>query len=224
MSERQSRIKRKNEPEKVEKKSKGSAVMNTVITLIIVVFLGLAGYALKDNIKALLPEKPVKETTVADIIKEKDMTLEEFLTEYGLGEDSEVTEETTEAVFQSKLTVANYAKYEGKTAEELLEEYGIEGAEDDMLWTDAYGLMPMGKYAEQMGMTFEDLQSQGFLPEGVTETTTLNEAQEMLEAEQAAAEAAEAEVAEAEETEEETEETGETEESEESEESEETEE
>lgn len=195
MSEKQARQKRKSEPPKQTEKQKGTWVMNTVITVVVIAFLCLAGYALKDNIKAMLPERPEKEQTVADIAKEKDMTVEEFLTEYGL-DSEEVTEKTTESELMSKLTVANYAKYNDQTTEELLEEYGIAEADEDMLWQDAYNLMPMSKYAENMGMTFEDLKSQAGLPEEVTEKTTLAEVQEIMskmaeeEAEEAPAEEA----------------------------------
>ena len=179
MSEKQARQKRKSEPQKEIKKQKGAWVMNTVITVIVVAFLSLAGYALKDNIKAILPERPEKEQTVADLAKAREMSVDDFLAEYGL-EDGEVTEETTESEVISKLTVANYAKYNNQTTDELLEQYGIEKADEDMLWQDAYGLMPMSKYAETIGMTFEDLKSQGGLPEEITEKTTLAEAEKIM--------------------------------------------
>jgi len=179
MSEKQARQKRKNAPQTEVKKQKGTWVMNTVITVIVVVFLCLAGYALKDNIKAVLPERPEKEKTVSDLAKERDMSVDDFLAEYGL-DSEEVTKKTTESEIMSKLTVENYAKYEGKTADELLEEYGIESADKDMLWSDAYELMPMSKYAENMGMTFDDLKTQANLPDEVTEKTTLKEVGEIM--------------------------------------------
>lgn len=179
MSERQARQKRKNVPQTEVKKQKGAWVMNTVITVIVIAFLCLAGYALRDDIKSILPERPEKEKTVSDLAKERDMSVEDFLAEYGL-DSGEVTKKTTESEIMSKLTVANYAKYEGKTADELLEQYGIETADYDMLWQDAYELMPMSKYAESMGTTFEDLKEQAGLPDAVTEKTTLAEVQEIM--------------------------------------------
>ena len=204
MSERQARIKRKNEPqnEEVKKRSKGSVWMNVVITVIILAFLGLAGYALKDNIKAMLPEKPEKEPTVADLAKNRDISVEEFLSEYGL-EGEELTADSTETDVMSKLTVENYAKYTEQTVEELLSSYGIEGVENDMLWQEAYQYIPMGNYAETMGTTFEELKAQAGLPEEITEKTTLKEAEEIMQSLQAEEEAAAEEGEAAEETEEE---------------------
>ncbi|MCR4693476.1 MAG: hypothetical protein K5664_06305 [Firmicutes bacterium] len=179
MSEKQARQKRKSEPQTEIKKKKSAWVSNTVITVIVIAFLGLAGYALKDNIKSILPERPEKEQTVSDLAKARDMSVDEFLAEYGL-DGGEVTEKTTESEIMSKLTVANYAKYNDQTTEELLEQYGIESADENMLWQEAYGLMPMSKYAETMGMTFDDLKSQAGMPEEITEKTTLKEAEEIM--------------------------------------------
>lgn len=178
MSEKQARQKRKSEPQR-EIKKKSAWVSNTVITVIVAAFLCLAGYALKDNIKSILPERPEKEQTVSDLAKARDMSVDEFLAEYGL-DGGEVTEKTTESEIMSKLTVANYAKYNDQTTEELLEQYGIESADENMLWQEAYGLMPMSKYAETMGMTFDDLKSQAGMPKEITEKTTLKEAEEIM--------------------------------------------
>ncbi|MBR4720929.1 MAG: hypothetical protein IK057_04125 [Clostridia bacterium] len=179
MSERQARQKRKNEPIVEQKKQKGSPLFGIIATVLILVFLGLGGYALKDNIKAILPERPEKETTVADIAKDRDMTVDEFIEEFGLG-DSEVTKKTTESELLSMLTVANYAKYEDKTVDELLAEYEIAEADENMLWQDAYLLMPMSKYVENMGTTFDEFKGQAGLPDAITEKTTLGDAQKII--------------------------------------------
>ena len=195
MSEKRARLERKNAAveEETPKKS-GSALLNWITAVLIIAFLGLGGYALKDNIKAILPERPEKETTIADLAKEKDMKADEFIAEYGLS-DSDVTAKTTESEMLSKITVENYAKYKGQTADELLAEYEIEGANGEMLWQDAYMLIPMSKYAEDMGTTFEEFKEQVALPDEITEKTTLADAQRIV-AEQSQAEEAEEETAE----------------------------
>lgn len=180
MSEKQARIKRKSEPEKMEEKKSGSALFNWITAIVIIAFLGLGGYAVKDNIKALLPERPEKEATVSDLAKDRDMTVEEFIEEYGLSADG-VTGKTTESEVVSKLTVANYAKYTEKEKDELLAEYGIESADSDMLWQEAYLLMPMSKYAENIGMTFDDLKEQAGFPDKITGKTTLGDAEKILQ-------------------------------------------
>lgn len=177
MSERQARLNRKSKPEQPPEK-KGSVLANIIITVVILAFLGLGGYATKDKIKALLPEKPEKVPTVSDMAKERDMSVEEFLAEYGLSD--KITKDSTEQDLLGEFTVANYAKYQDKTTEDLLGEYGIEGASGEMLWQDAFNLIPMSKYAEMMGTTFEDLKTQSSLPDSVTETTTLAEVQKIM--------------------------------------------
>jgi len=183
MSERQARLQRKSEPEKNKDQKKGSVLANIIITVIILAFLGLGGYALKDKIKALIPEKPEKEATVSDMAKERDMSVDEFITEFGLDAE-QITKDSTEQDLMSQFTVANYAKYEDKSIDELLDEYGIEGIDENMLWQDAVQLMPMSKYAEMMGTTFDEMKAQSGLPEGVTESTTLKQAQEIMAAQE----------------------------------------
>ncbi len=180
MSERQARIKRKDSTQNDAPKKKSSVLGNVIITVVILAFLGLGGYALKDNLKALIPEKPEKTPTVTDMAKERDMSVEDFLKEYGL-EDGTITKDSTEQDLLGVFTVENYAKYQDKTVEDLLSEYQIEGAAADMKWNDAFQLMPMSKYAEMMGATFEDLKAQSGLPEEITEKTTLAETQKIMQ-------------------------------------------
>lgn len=198
MSERQARLNRKEKPQEKPEQKSGSVLANVIITIIILAFLGLGGYAMKDKIKAILPEKPEKVPTVSDMAKERDMSVEEFLAEYGLSD--KITKDSTEQDLLGEFTVANYAKYQDKTAEDLLSEYGIEGATEDMLWQDAFRLIPMSKYAEMMGTTFDDLKSQSAFPEGVTEATTLEEVQELMAQQPAEETEAPAEESETEET------------------------
>ena len=195
MSEKQARIKRKNEPQQEIKKPKKSIWGNVIIVVVIIAFLGLAGYALKDNIKSILPEKPEKEKTVEDIAKEKSLSVEDFIKEYGL-ENAEVTEKTTESELMGKFTVEGYAKYLDQTAEELKAAYGIEAVEDNMLWQDAMQYMPMLNYAQNMGMTFDEFKEQANLPDEITEKTTLKEAEEIMASISAAEETEEEDTAE----------------------------
>lgn len=180
MSEKQAKRNRKVEPKKAETKKSGSVWANVIITVIIVAFLGLACYALKDSIKSMIPEKPEKTPTVADMAKERDMTVEEFMTEFGL-DGSQITKDSTEADLVSVFTVANYAKFQDKTSEELMAEYGIEGISDDMLWQDAFGYIPMSNYAQMLGVTFDELKEQSNFPETITAETTLGEAQQIMQ-------------------------------------------
>lgn len=179
MSEKQARLKRKNAPQEETRKPKKSVWGNVIITIVVIAFLGLAGYALKDNIKSILPKRPEKEKTVSDIAKEKELTVEEFIETYGLT-DAEVTQKTTESELMSKFTVANYAKYLGQTTEELMAAYGLEGIDENMLWQEAMEYMPMLNYAQNMGMTFDEFKKQSGLPDEITEKTTLKEAEEIM--------------------------------------------
>ena len=186
MSERQARIKRKNEPQQeVTKKRKGSIAGNVIITIIIIAFLGLGYYAIKDK----LPKPDPKPVTVETLAEDKGMSVEDFIKEYGLGED--VTKDTSEDEFLSKLTVENYAKYKGQTVEELLEENGIKGEIDPAIsWTEAKQYETIGHYLQQQSdengeaKSLEAFLSESGVPEDlwqfITEDKTLKEAEDFV--------------------------------------------
>ena len=194
MSEKQARIKRKNEPQSEEKKQKGSIWGNVIVAVIVIAFLGLGYYAIKDK----LPKPPAKPVTVAKLAKEKGMSVDELIAEYGL-DASQVNKDTTREDFENMLSVANYAKYNGKTTEEWLEENGIKLTDENstdgkfdetMLWTEAMQYETMGhlvkRQNEESGeeKTFEEFMSESGIPEElltvITEETTLKDAQAIL--------------------------------------------
>lgn len=187
MSERQARIKRKNEPQQEVKRKKGSIWGNVIIVVVIIAFLGLGLYAIKDK----LPKPPVKPVTVETLAKEKKMSVEDFLKEYGL-DASQVNKDTEKTVFESMLTVENYAKYSGKTVEALLSENGIKSDIDTTItWQEAQQYETIGHLVkrtnEETGenKTLEEFLTEREFPEDlmavITEDTTLQEAEAMWE-------------------------------------------
>ncbi len=187
MSERQARIKRKNEPQQEVKKKKSSITGNVIITIIVIAFLGLGLYAIKDK----LPKPAPKPVTVSKLAKEQDMSVEDFLKEYGLDGDETVTADTLQEDFEGKLTVANYAKYIGKTVADLLSENGIaEGVDETMLWTDAqqYEMIShfLQKQNEELGegeepATFEDYLNGIGVPEDLWQFITEDKSRKFAE-------------------------------------------
>ena len=194
MSEKQARIKRKNEPQQEIKKKKGSIWGNVIAAIVVIAFLGLGYYAIKDK----LPKPPEKPVTVAKLAKEKDMSVEDFIAEYGLDAE-QVNKDTTETDFENMLSVANYAKYNGQTVDAWLEENGIKITDENskdgkfdetMLWTDALQYETMGhlvkRQNEETGeeKTFEEFMADNGIPEElltvITEDTTLKDAQAVL--------------------------------------------
>ncbi len=194
MSEKQARIKRKSEPQQETKKKKGSIWGNVIVTVVVIAFLGLGYYAIKDK----LPKPPEKPVTVAKLAKEKDMSVEDFIAEYEL-DASQVNKDTTEADFENMLSVANYAKYNGQTTDEWLTENGIKITDENskdgkfdetMLWSDAMQYETMGhlvkRQNEETGeeKTFEEFMQENGIPEElltvITEDTTIKDAQAVL--------------------------------------------
>lgn len=158
-----------------KQKSGTDFLFNLIIGIIIAAVLGLGVYAVASSYIAKHP-KQEKSQTVADFIKDKKLTLDEFKTEYGLT-DSEVKEDDDMNTVSAEMTLENYAKYTDSTLEDLKEKYKLgDDAVADTKWQDAIYLMPTGVVAENFfGMDFDTLKSQAGLPDTITADTKWEE-------------------------------------------------
>ncbi len=78
-------------------------------------------------------------------------------------------------------TVESAATEKGMTVEEFTGEYGLENVQADDKMEDVVGGMTLENYAKFLGMSFEDFKTQSQLPEVVTNETTFDELQAMME-------------------------------------------
>lgn len=184
MSERQAKRSRKETAaNKVEIKQKnGKKVLsNIVVAAVIAAVAALGVYATWDKITPIFTAnngevvQQQESQTIAEYAESQGTTADELLakcgmTELGLTGDSDMSE------MQSQFTIDSYAKFTDKTAEELKAENGIEDLADDTNWTEATMKIPMGKIAEQSGMSFEDFAAQSGLPAEITEDMTQEDA------------------------------------------------
>ena len=186
MSESRAKRERKEQPKDTikaaPKKSKAEIILSIVAVILVVAVAGLGGYAVKDDIKALLPEKPQPQIeTIGDYAESVDTTVEELLAKCGM-EDLGLTEKSDMDEMYEKFTIDSYAKFSDTDVEALKAIYGIQDLPNDTSWQDAQMKMPMFKMAEQAGMTFEDFAAQNQLPEEITKDTTYEEAMKIMEA------------------------------------------
>ena len=178
MSESKAKKQRKGQaPKAPVKKDKSGVIFNIVVTLVIVIVVGLGGWACYDTIKANMPvEEEPQVQTVANVAQEEEMSVEDFLAKVGL-EDAGLTAESTAEELVALMTIENFAKFEDKEVEEFKVMYGIEALANDTLWSEAQMQIPMGKMAEnQYGMSFEDFATQNQLPPEITADMTQEEA------------------------------------------------
>ncbi len=195
MSERRAKRERKeNEATKVVVKKKDPAriVSNLIIVVVIAAVAGLGIFATWDNIVAVFNTSDVQTQTIADVAKEEGLTVDELLEKCGMT-DLGLTAKSAADDLYAKFTIDSYAKFEDKTAEELKAENGIEDLANDTNWMEASMKIPMGKMAEQSGMTFEDFAKQNSLPEEITADMTYEEAMAVYQEQLMAAQNAEGE-------------------------------
>jgi len=187
MSESRAKRERKLKPQEVKaapKKSLMEIVISVVAVLIVVAVAGLGGYAVKDDIKAMLPQKPEPQIeTVGDYAESIETTVEELLAKCGM-EESGLSADSDMNEMYEKFTIDSYAKFTDTDAETLKAIYGIQDLADDTPWQEAQMKMPMYKVAEQAGLSFDDFATQNQLPAEITKDTTYEEAMNIM-AEQA---------------------------------------
>lgn len=187
MSERQAKKSRKNigEAREVKKqKDKASIIVNVIATILVVAVLGLGVYAIAPKyIAEYQANKEAQPKTVSDFLSEKDITMEEFRAEYGIGEETEVKKDDEIDSLALNFTLENYAKYQGMTADELKAKYELGDADVTMAWKDAMLLVKTGNVAKEMGFAdFETFKTQVQLPDTVTENTPWGETIDIMNA------------------------------------------
>lgn len=138
MSERQAKLKRKNEACEVKKKKRSplEVVTNIILVLLILAVLGVGGWAVYNK----LSQAPANDDqAVTDNVQDSDTTVptiaeyaategkevDEFLAEYGLSSEDGVTEDMLITDIVDKLTLANYAKLMGTDTAALKESMGL---------------------------------------------------------------------------------------------------
>lgn len=170
----------------VKRKNSKTALASVAAAAVIAAVAALGIYATKDKIAPIFnqadsqTETGSQSQTIAEYAESIDTTVDELLakcgmTELGLSGDSDISE------MQAQFTIDSYAKFTDKTADELKAENGLEGLSNDTNWSEASTKIPMGKIAEQSGMSFKDFAAQNGLPEGITEKTTYEDAIMMLQ-------------------------------------------
>lgn len=184
MSESRAKRERKEQPKQAQvapKKSPMEIILSVVAVLMVVAVAGLGGYAVKDDIKALLPEKPQPQIeTIGDYAESIETTTEELLAKCGM-EDLGLTEKSDMNEMYEKFTIDSYAKFTDTDAEALKAIYGVQDLPNDTLWQEAQMKMPMYKVAEQQGMSFEDFATQNQLPAEITKDTTQEDAIKIMQ-------------------------------------------
>lgn len=149
MSERQAKLKRKNEIIETPKKKRNpmDIVFNIIIVVLIVAVLGVGSWAVYSKYSQM-PKDTTSGTTeqivptLAEYASTAGISVEEFLAEYGLVEVEGITEETDMNEIINYMTVANYAKLSETDAATMLESLGTDN-----------------EYTEDtlMGVIFDDL-------------------------------------------------------------------
>ena len=81
-------------------------------------------------------------------------------------------------------TLSEAAQEQGMTVEDFSAEYGIENAQADDDMNEIINNMSLENFAKFSGTTYDELVTQGGLPEGVTSEMTVGQVQEMLQTEE----------------------------------------
>lgn len=175
---------------RVEKKpaTKADKTINAIIVLIILAFVAVGVYAtygkIAEGIKDRAIENGEAEATVAYLAKQENMSVEDYLAQYGLSVGDTITEKSTQSEMVDNMTLENYGKYVGQDAQEMIDGTNLQDkVTKDTLWKDFLPLIPsVSYYGEEQ---FNKLKEVYGLGDEVTPETPYGELQKILEEKQA---------------------------------------
>ncbi len=190
-------------------KSRTSAdkTINLVIILIIVAVLAAGVWAMWGKISDNLLEKSIANGTAPQTVetyaKQAGLTVEEYLADKEIT-DASVNGDTLMTDLMDVITVKSYAKIAGLEPADFIAEQGLtDKVTEDMLWSEASKLIPLGKYIGGDEYV-EEFKTYYGLDASVTAETPWGELEDIIaekdaqmQAEAAAAAEAEAEATEA---------------------------
>ena len=151
MSERQAKRNRKEKPAGVVIKKKPDYLMNGILALVIIGVASLGTVAVVNEYRA---NDGI--TTVKEYAKENSLTVDEFMTKYGLeGKDIKPGTEINEA--SASMPLDKYAEYSGTTVEELKAQSGWgDEVTNEMTITEAQDYTKIGNMITGMGMDYAE--------------------------------------------------------------------
>lgn len=132
MSERQAKLKRKNQEENttnVKKTQKSDTITNLIIVIVIVAMVVLGAWAIYSKYNRTTTDTDATNTadtsdvqpqTVANVAEEKGLSAEDFISEYGLGDVEGINGDTDFQTAMQSMTLENYAKYLDEDVDELI--------------------------------------------------------------------------------------------------------
>lgn len=183
--------------------TKSDKLLNLILCLVVVAVLAVAIYAayikLSENIKDKAIQNGTAEATVEYLAKQSDMSVEDYLAQYGLTVGDTINGDTTESEMLDNMTLENYLSYNGgtQTVDEVLEGVGLQDkATKDTLWKD---FMPMVPAVSIVGEeSFNQIKEQLNLGDEVTADMPYGEFEKILQEAQNSADNADGENADAE--------------------------
>ncbi|MDD6483132.1 MAG: hypothetical protein PUF72_00955 [Clostridiales bacterium] len=167
-------------------KGRADVTTNLVIGVVIAAVLALAVYAVYDKISAkLLSEKIASgeaQATVGYLAEQADMSVEDYLAQYGL---SGLGKKTTEEDMVKKMTMENYAAYSGTTLEEIKTQYALESDVDaSMLYEDFEKTLKVRNVLGGSEDTFDQIKETYELDDSITMDSMWTDVEPILEEKQ----------------------------------------
>lgn len=126
-------------------------LMTAIVVLVIAVFVAAGVYATYGKISEGISNKAIEdgkaEETVSYLAKQDNMSVEDYLAQYGLTLGDTIKKNTTLSEMLDNMTLENYAKYIGQDIDAMIESAGLgDKVTKDTLWKDARPLLPLISY------------------------------------------------------------------------------
>lgn len=174
------------------KASAADKMVNVIIAIVLAAFVAVGVYATYGKLSEGIKDKKIAsgeaEATVDYLARQANMSVEDYLAQYGLTLSDTVTKDTPESEMTDNMTIENYLKYTGmeQTADQVISDAGLaDTVTKDTLWKDFFPQLPVSMVYDQT--TFDQLKTQLGLGDDVTIDMKYGDFEKILEEKTAAA-------------------------------------
>ncbi|MGN0106761.1 MAG: hypothetical protein ACI4A5_03565 [Hominilimicola sp.] len=166
--------------------SSADKLVNVIIAVVIIAFVAVGVYATYGKVSEGIEEKAItngeKDATVAYLAKQADMSVEDYLAQYGLSLGDSVKKKSTEAEMTDNMTIENYLKYSGmeQTADEIIADAGLtDKVTKDTLWKDFLPQVPISMMYDEE--TLNQIKTSMDLGDEVTSDMTYGDFEKLMQ-------------------------------------------
>ncbi len=160
-------------------------LLNIIIAVVMIAIIGISVYAIYNTVSTKVIKSRIEsgetEPTLSYMAESAGISVEEFLTQYGL-ENAGLSKNSKETEVTDKMTLTNYATYTGTTVEDILKQYYLEDkADGNTLYADLKAMLTVKSMIGGDEESFKQFKEYYSLDDSITMDTLWSEVEPVIE-------------------------------------------